>query len=69
VSATTLAGQVQVLCELLEAAAEEIADIEPGGDTHAKALAVLLARINDAVAAVRSPGVDIDSIHFRLTGD
>jgi hypothetical protein len=68
-SATTQAGQLAVMAELLSSACEIIANVEPESTDEARRLAQWLDAAGRAVRSVKAPGVDIDAVHFRLTGD
>ena len=69
-TATTLAGCMQVLAQLLDEGCAIVGTIEPESTDESRRLAVWLDQASRAVRAVRSvtdPGVDIDAAHFKLT--
>ena len=67
-SATNLAGCLQVLAQLLEEGCSIVSTIEPESADEAKRLAMWLDASGRAVRAVQStsPGLDIDAAHFKL---
>ena len=66
-SATNLAGCLQVLAQLLEEGCSIVSTIEPESADEAKRLAMWLDASGRAVRAVQSVvGVDIDAAHFKL---
>jgi hypothetical protein len=68
-TATTQAGHIQVLADILSEALDVVGHVEPESDDESRRLAMLLDRGTAAIIEARRPyGVNIDAAHFKLEG-